>query len=137
MPRTKKLRKIVAPPYFHGYRPYGHRMGRNAKPAVVLLFEEYEALNMADYQGMTHLEASKKMEISRATFARIYESARKKIAQALVESREIHTSFGNAKLDGVWKRCSECNARFTLPINLSDKSCPICNSSNIHQIIKE
>nr|WP_321408527.1 DUF134 domain-containing protein [uncultured Carboxylicivirga sp.] len=76
MPRRRRLRKIVAPPGFKGYKPYGHRP--NSKK-VELLYEEYEAIKLADYDLLNQLEASKLMGISRATFARIYESARRKL----------------------------------------------------------
>ncbi|TFG89828.1 MAG: DUF134 domain-containing protein, partial [Candidatus Atribacteria bacterium] len=78
MPRPKRLRKIVSPPGFKGYKPYGNRHGM--KEHVDLLYEEYEAIKLADYDLMNHQEASKLMGVSRATFARIYESARRKIA---------------------------------------------------------
>ena len=42
---------------------------------------------------MHHTEAARLMGISRPTFARIYESARRKIAQALVETREIKAVY--------------------------------------------
>ena len=87
MPRRRRLRKVVAPPGFKGYKPYGARGKKSEK--VELLYEEYEAIKLADYDGLNHLEASKLMGISRPTFARIYEAARQKIAKALVETREI------------------------------------------------
>jgi len=86
MPRRKRLRKIVSPPGFRGYKPYGHRHGQEKE--VDLLYEEYEAIKLADYDLMNQEEASKLMGVSRATFARVYESARRKIALALVEARD-------------------------------------------------
>ena len=132
MPRPKSLRKIVAPPGFSGYKPFGHRHGR--KKQVDLYYEEYEAIKLADYDMMNHLEASRLMGISRATFARIYESARRKIARALVETREIKSVFGNASLDNSWYECSACNARFTLPPTAADHKCPLCKKQEIHPI---
>ena len=87
MPRRKRMRKVVAPPGFRGYRPYGNRHGQ--KEHVDLHYEEYEAIKLADYDLMNHQQASQLMGVSRATFARVYESARRKIARALVETREI------------------------------------------------
>ena len=126
MPRRKRLRKVVAPPGFKGYKPYG--ISQYTKQYVELLYEEYEAIKLADYDLMNHLEASKLMGVSRPTFARIYESARRKLANALVETKEIRSVFGNARLDGTWYLCNDCNARFTIPIQISDQACPICRS---------
>ncbi|GAF05298.1 DUF134 domain-containing protein [Saccharicrinis fermentans] len=80
MPRRKRLRKVVAPPKFQGYKPYG-TTGKSTG-AVDLLYEEYEAIKLADYDLMNHHEAAVLMGVSRPTFARIYESARRKIAVA-------------------------------------------------------
>ncbi|GAO30782.1 DUF134 domain-containing protein [Geofilum rubicundum] len=62
------------------YKPYGHTAEN--REAVDLLYEEYEALKLADYDFLDHQAASQLMGVSRATFARIYESARRKIACA-------------------------------------------------------
>jgi predicted DNA-binding protein (UPF0251 family) len=104
---------MVSPPGFKVYRPYGANSDDSGY--IELLYEEYEALKLADYNLMNHLEASKLMGVSRATFARIYESARRKIAQALVESKEIRTVYGNAYLDKDWYVCNDCYVRFTIP----------------------
>jgi len=126
------LRRVVAPPGFRGYKPYGNRYGR--KKHVDLLYEEYEAIKLADYDLMTHLEASRLMGVSRATFARVYESARRKIAKALVETREIKSVFGNASFDHSWFECLECNARFNIPEKRTEQKCPICKSDHIQSL---
>jgi predicted DNA-binding protein (UPF0251 family) len=128
------MRRVVAPPGFRGYKPYGNLQSRSDH--VDLLYEEYEAIKLADYDLMNHLEASRLMGVSRATFARVYESARRKIAKALVEAREIKSVFGNASLDQSWFDCNVCNARFNIPDNLTGHNCPLCKSENI-QSIKE
>lgn len=132
MPRRRKLRKVVAPPGFRGYKPYGveKRNGRS----VELLYEEYEAIKLTDYDGMNHQEASVLMGISRATFARVYERAREKIATALVESREIVTKYGNAVMDESWSICHKCHARFTVPPSLHTTACPVCGSGETGSI---
>ncbi|MGW8314954.1 MAG: DUF134 domain-containing protein [Bacteroidales bacterium] len=132
MPRRKRLRKVVAPPGFRGYKPFGHRHG--TREHVDLLYEEYEAIKLADYDLLNHLEASRLMGISRPTFARIYESARRKIAKAMVETREIRSAYGNAYLDKSWYICEGCHARFTLPPSMNGRHCPICKSENFHSV---
>ena len=133
MPRRRRLRKIVAPPGFEGYRPYGNTSDSNE--SIELLYEEYEALKLADYDLMNHKEASELMGISRPTFARIYESARRKIAKALVETKEIKSVFGNAWMDRTWFLCNQCYVRFTIPAKIHEQNCPMCKSNNIESII--
>jgi len=122
MPRRKRLRKVVSPPGFKGYKPYGNRNGKMQH--VDLLYEEYEAIKLADYDLMNHQEACQLMGVSRATFARVYESARRKIAKALVETREIKSVYGNAHLDESWYECGKCSARFSMPLNVTEPLLP-------------
>ncbi len=129
MPRQRRLRKVVAPPDFKGYKPYG--TSKMSNDAVELLYEEYEALKLADYDLMKHDEAAIVMGVSRPTFARIYESARRKIATALVETKEIQSVYGNAVLDKDWYVCGNCQTRFTLPQTIASHACPFCKSEQI------
>jgi uncharacterized protein len=132
MPRRRQLRKIVEPPKFHGFMPYG--MYRHTDSSIDLLYEEYEAVKLADYDLLSHQEACKHMGVSRPTFARIYESARRKIAKAFVEAMEIRTSFGNVYFEDSWFICRECEARFTLPEVLMENNCPMCRTTNIESM---
>jgi len=133
MPRRRRARKVVEPPSFKGYRPYGTINGRRG--VVELHYEEYEAIKLADYDFMNHQEASDVMDVSRPTFARVYETARRKIARALVEGKEIVSVYGNAHLENDWFECTDCDAKFTIPNAVIDKSCPLCKSENIKTIL--
>ncbi|MCT4672484.1 MAG: DUF134 domain-containing protein [Prolixibacteraceae bacterium] len=135
MPRQRRLRKVVAPPNFKGYKPYGART-RSIDDEVELLYEEYEAIKLADYDLMNHAEAATLMGVSRATFARIYESARRKIANAFVEAKEIKVVYGNAELDKDWFLCNHCMARFTIPVKMPKDLCPLCGSQKVESINK-
>lgn len=132
MPRRRHPRKIVEPPRFKGFRPHGNP--GNPVGDVELLYEEYEAIKLADYDGMSHHQACVLMGISRPTFARIYESARQKIAKALVEVKPIRSIYGNAWLDKNWFRCLKCFNQFTIPASIADKNCPVCKSEKVEHI---
>ena len=56
---------------------------------VVLSLDEVEALRLADLNGHYQEAAADQMKISRATFARIVESARRKVADALVHGKAL------------------------------------------------
>lgn len=130
--RRRRPRKIVRPPLFTGYRPYGqcHKVVED----IELLYEEYEAIKLADYDLLTHLEASDMMGVSRATFARIYESARRKIARILVEGKGLKTVFGNVDLEKDWYLCHDCSARFSEAVDQKEHVCAICKSKNIESL---
>ena len=132
MPRRKSLRKVLEPPKFSGYKPYGYC--RKGSGYVELLYEEYEAIKLTDYYLKNHHEACKMMGISRATFARVYESARRKIAHALVDTKEIKVRTGNAYLEEQWYFCHGCYARFPNIYPKNTTNCPECNSGNLEQI---
>ena len=74
------------PPHFKGFRPIGLPEENNP---VVINFEEYEAIRLSDFEFNGHVEAAKIMGVSRPTYTRIYESARRKVAQALVEGAAL------------------------------------------------
>ena len=135
MPRRTRLRKVVAPPEFKGYKPYG--TNKVSDEHIELLYEEYEAIKLADYDLMNHKEASELMGVSRPTFARIYESARRKIALAFVETKEIRTVYGHTQMDDNWFICSDCHARFTIPKTLKQDICPMCSSNKIESLSKQ
>ncbi len=62
---------------------------------VVLSVDEVEAMRLADLLGMYQEDAASRMKISRQTFGRIVQSARKKVADALVEGKTICIEGGN------------------------------------------
>ena len=120
------------PPSMEGFKPFGIPM-RNLK-SVVLLYEEFEAIRLTDYENLTQAQAARRMNISRPTFTRIYEKARKNIAEAFVEGKAILIQGGHYITDDFWFRCFDCNeVMITLkPIT----HCRKCNSENIVQLNK-
>lgn len=106
MPRPKQNRKISNPPLMQGFKPFG--IPRNRLGAVTLLYDEYEAIRLLDYEGLNQDQAAERMNVSRPTLTRIYEQARKTIAQALVEGKMINIEGGNVLFDKEWFRCRRC-----------------------------
>jgi uncharacterized protein len=56
---------------------------------VSLRLDEMEAIRLADYQGLYHAEAAVKMKISRATFGRVLDEARRKVAEAILQGKAL------------------------------------------------
>jgi len=90
-----------------GFKPFGIPMRELG--SVDLLFEEFEALRLADYENLTQEEAAVKMHISRPTFTRLYDKARKKIAKAFVEGKAILIRGGTFITENYWYRCDNCH----------------------------
>jgi len=83
-PRIKVLRKVLSPPIIKGFKPYGLQAGQQHPEVVNLLYEEYEALRLSDYDKLNHHQASIMMVVSRPTFTRIYGSVLQKVAKGMV-----------------------------------------------------
>ena len=106
MSRPKQDRKISNPPLMQGFKPFG--IPRRMLSQVSLHYDEYEAIRLLDYEGMNQDQAAVQMNVSRPTLTRIYENARKTIAQALVEGKMIMIQGGNVQFDRAWYRCRRC-----------------------------
>ncbi len=124
-PRIKRDRIIQRAPDFSGFKPYG--VQRKITGEVVLHMEEYESIKLCDYELLTQVEASKLMNVSRPTFTRVYESARRKIAQAFAEAKEIRISGGNVSIENIWYKCQKCSITFNVKVSAKAK-CPLCGS---------
>jgi len=118
------------PPVMEGYKPFGIPM--RELESVDLLNEEYEALRLADYENLTQEEAALKMNISRPTFTRLYDKARKSIAKAFVEGKAIIIRGGTFITDDYWYRCDDCHETIISdhPVN----QCKKCDSDNLTQL---
>ena len=130
MPNRKRNRRVAGPPMMEGFKPFGIPM--RELESVVLLFEEYEAIRLADYENLTQEEAAQKMNISRPTFTRLYDKARKSIAKAFMEGKAIIIQGGNYFTDDYWYKCNNCNE--TMVTMKPAKHCRKCDSDDIDQL---
>jgi predicted DNA-binding protein (UPF0251 family)/predicted Fe-Mo cluster-binding NifX family protein len=66
-------------------------------------FDEAEALRLADYVGLYQDAAARSMGISRQTFGRIVERARRKVAAAIIEGKALRSDGGEVsmRIEGV------------------------------------
>jgi len=131
MPRLKVLRNLDDLPMIKGFRPIWLRAG--FRHTVSLNLEEYEAIRLIDYEKSNHEQAAQAMNVSRPTITRIYESARQKLALALVEGRGLIIEGGNVSLRGSHLYCEACSQKFTIPeaADGASTTCPHCGSSQI------
>lgn len=103
MPRPKKCRKVCQMPQIREFRPVGENPD---EPAVVLTVDEYEAIRLIDKEGFSQEECSSYMQVARTTAQLIYNSARKKLADALVYGLPLRIEGGDYQLcDGKEEYC--------------------------------
>ena len=71
---------------------------------MCLTLDEFEAVRLADLEGLKQVDAAKKLKISRPTFSRIVSSARNKIADGLVNIKAIRIEGGCCQVGGRSKK---------------------------------
>jgi len=126
------IRSGNSAPSISGLKPYGLSITTKRSESVFLLYEEYEAIRLCDYEKYNQTDAATFMEISRPTLTRIYTSAREKIATAMIEGRRIIIEGGKVSLDNDWFHCKTCDCYFNrIKEEDSIDSCSLCGSSDI------
>jgi predicted DNA-binding protein (UPF0251 family) len=129
MSRPQKERMVHTPPLFAEFKPVGV-VGKMLQE-VNLSLDEYEAFRLADYEGYDHLQASEEMEISRSTFTRLIESARKKIAVFIIKGNKLVIEGGNIHFRNNIIKCNSCGYMFNIQMNSSLAKCPNCDSTEL------
>lgn len=103
MSRPRKCRKVCQLPAAREFRPAGEFP---CKAAVILTVDEYEAIRLIDRQGFSQEECGAYMQVARTTVQAIYNSARKKLADALVGGLSLRIEGGDYQLcDGTEEYC--------------------------------
>ena len=129
MPRPKNNRIVHEPPIFTEFKPIGV-MGRSLVQ-ISLSIDEFEAIRLADYKGLSHEEAAEEMEISRSTFTRLVETARQKLAEFMITGKLLTIEGGNIHFKNNIIRCMDCGHMFKTSIGISFVDCPECRSTNL------
>jgi len=96
MPRPIKWRRVSFMPEVTYFKPAGIPL--RALGEVCLSVEEMEAIRLKDAEGLEQEQAAEKMNISRPTFQRVLNSARQKVAGALLNGKAIRIEGGNFEM---------------------------------------
>jgi predicted DNA-binding protein (UPF0251 family) len=132
MARPEKFRIIKSPPAFYRFKPAGPMMRQLEH--IYLSLGEYEAIRLADYEGLEHNDAAKLMEISRPTFTRLIEKARKKVASFIIDGRALVIEGGNIHFNENLIKCMDCGFVFPFTIENEVNKCEKCGSANISDL---
>ena len=94
MPRKQRCRWIEGYPNHWEFSP---EETSNRDP-IVMTLDEFETIRLLDREGMTQEQCAERMGVARTTVTAIYESARRKIAEALVDGKQLLIRGGNYRL---------------------------------------
>ncbi|MBI9010359.1 MAG: DUF134 domain-containing protein [Tenericutes bacterium] len=96
MPRPPKPRSICEMPKYSVFGPKGVYMNKLNK--IEMSIDELETIKLIDYSGLNQEEAAKQMHVARTTVQRIYEIARKKVSQSLIDGAVLVIEGGHVVL---------------------------------------
>ena len=107
MPRPTKCRKVCHYPTTLEFSP---THGTDDRTWIIMTVDEYEVLRLIDKEGLSQEECCRRMHVGRTTVQKIYETARKKLADVLVDGLSLRIEGGEFRLcDGNNPRCgSDC-----------------------------
>ena len=97
MPRPVRCRRIGQLPVFRSFSPDD----AEADESVRMTVDEFEALRLLDGEGLTQEACASRMNIARTTVTAIYDSARKKVADALVHGKRLLITGGCCEYEPV------------------------------------
>lgn len=116
MARPVRCRRVCAEPSCRSFGP----QAETGVSEVVLTVDEYEVIRLVDYEKRTHEQCAAQMEISRTTVTEIYESARFKISDSLVNGKALVISGGHYRVCDQTHKCGR-NCQWAVPPKQSGK----------------
>jgi len=133
MARPINCRRVGFMPERNYFKPRGIPVSMLEE--VILTVDEFEAIRLADLEGLYQEQAAEKMNVSRQTFGRIIDSAHIKVAEALVKGKALKIEGGEFEMAAMRKfKCYDCQNSWELPYGTGrPENCPSCKSGNIHR----
>ena len=96
MVRPRLCRRVRFNPNVTYFKPKGIPLIELEE--IILNVDEFEAVRLKDLEGLEQEDCAKKMNISQPTFHRLVLSARKKIADAIINGKAIRIEGGNYRI---------------------------------------
>lgn len=97
MPRPSITKKVQSLPKINRFGPNGPKRGLEV---INMTIEEYETIRLIDEKGLNQAQCAEEMGVGRTTAQRIYNNARKKIAECLVYGKVLQIEGGDYVIRG-------------------------------------
>lgn len=104
--RKEKPRCVGTIPEYVGFQPEGISNSEEIRLAV----DEFETIRLIDLDRLSQDETARRMEVARSTVAAIYDRARAKLADALVNGKRLLIEGGNVRFHSI-SDCGELNVK--------------------------
>lgn len=128
MPRPCKLRRVSCNAQVASFRPAGIPKGE--LKSVSLSLDEFEAIRLADFEGLYQEQAAGRMKISRQTFGNIITSAHQKVADFLLNSKRLSVEGGTVEIAACRFICNRCRHSWSIPCSAERPTeCPQCKGN--------
>ena len=95
MARTPRCRRIRRYPEYWSFGP----QAEGQPETITMSLDEYECIRLMDREKLTQEQCARRMGVARTTVTNIYESARSKLAEALVEGKALRIGGGSYQLE--------------------------------------
>ena len=135
MGRPPKCRRVAFIPELTYFKPAGIPL--RVLEEIQVSVEEAEAIRLRDLEGMEQGKCAERMNISRPSFQRVLESARHKVANALLLGKAIRIDGGNFEMEISRFRCAdghEWNVPFEAILAGPPRLCPTCSTTEIRSL---
>ena len=122
MARPRKCRRVCTLPKVNEFGPVDLSIGTNE--LIIMSIEEYESIRLMDLERLNQEECANAMGVARSTIQKIYEDARIKLADSIVNGKILKIEGGDYKLCsdfGDKENCDGCichRHRYGKKINL-------------------
>lgn len=96
MARPRKWRRVCTLPEVNEFGPIN--TPKNEREFIIMTVEEYETIRLIDLEGLNQEQSADIMGVARSTIQRIYDDARKKLADSLVNGKLLRIEGGDYRL---------------------------------------
>ncbi|EJO5346775.1 DUF134 domain-containing protein [Clostridium botulinum] len=107
MVRPRKWRRVCTLPEINKFGPVD--VAETIKKSVIMTVEEYQTIRLMDLEGLNQEECSNLMGVARSTIQRIYDDARRKIADSLINGKILKIEGGDYKLCSDFEDKENCD----------------------------
>lgn len=99
MARPRKHKRICSVPSIHSFN-YSE-----SKEKSNITIDEMEVIRLIDFEGLTQQECAKQMQVARSTITAVYESARYKISDSILNDKSLLVDGGDYEVCENAKHC--------------------------------